>query len=160
MFRYSLINTLQLPDVLQALPPSFPFRFFPPLPSPSAFCACHAEYKLRTQPTFRDASNGFLTEWRLRNKRRNSILMSRPSDWTCRVGHLLHPIRSTIQIWVVTCHQYRISALVSQTSVRGKTTGGVVKCRLFSQATQEIIWPPYHYDHRPSTIDSFGLPSR
>ena len=31
-------------------------------------------------------------------------------------------------------HQYGISALVSQTSFFGETTGGVAKCRLFSQA--------------------------
>ena len=31
-------------------------------------------------------------------------------------------------------HQYGISALVSQTSFGGETSGGVVKCRLFSQA--------------------------
>ena len=135
----------------------FPFVF--PLPSPSSFCTCHAGYKLTTQPTFRDASNGFLTEWRLRNKRRNSILMSRPSDWTCRVGHLLHPIRSTTQIWVVTCHQYRISALVSQTSVRGKTTHWW--CREMSAvfsgyAGYNMISP----SRRSSTIDSFRLPSR
>ena len=30
------------------------------------------------------------------------------------------PIRSTTQIWVVTCHQYGISALVSETSFGGK----------------------------------------
>ena len=34
------------------------------------------------------------------------------SDWSCRLGDLLQPIRSTTQIWVVTCHQYGISALV------------------------------------------------
>ena len=45
-----------------------------------------------------------------------------------------HAIRSTTQIWVVTRHQYGISALVSQTSFRGKTSGGVDKCRLFSHA--------------------------
>ena len=31
-------------------------------------------------------------------------------------------------------HQYGISALVSQTSFRGETSGGVVRCRLFSEA--------------------------
>ena len=41
---------------------------------------------------------------------------------------------ATIQIWVVTRHQYGISALVSQTSFRGETVGGVAKCRLFSLA--------------------------
>ena len=33
--------------------------------------------------------------------------------------NLLHPIRSTIKIWVVTCHWYGISALFSHTSVCG-----------------------------------------
>ena len=32
-------------------------------------------------------------------------------------------------------HQYGISVLVSYTSFRGETVGGVVKYRLFSQAT-------------------------
>ena len=34
--------------------------------------------------------------------------------------------------------EYGISALVSQTSFGGKTTGGVAKCRLFSQATTKF----------------------
>ena len=38
---------------------------------------------------------------------------------------------STTQIWVVTRDQYGISALVSETSFRGETSGGVAKCRLF-----------------------------
>jgi len=54
------------------------------------------------------------------------------SDWSCRVGNWIEPIRSTIQIWVVTRHQYGISALVSQTSFRRETSGGVAKCRLLS----------------------------
>ena len=52
-----------------------------------------------------------------------------------QISHTARPIRSTTQIWVVTRHQYGISALVSQTSFRGETVGGVVKYRLFSQAT-------------------------
>ena len=52
----------------------------------------------------------------------------------CRVGNLLQPISSTIQIWVVTRPQCGISALVCLTSFRGETTVGVTKCRLFSQA--------------------------
>ena len=51
------------------------------------------------------------------------------SDWSCRVGNLVQAIRSTTQICVVTR-----PALVSQTSFRGETSGGVAKCRLFSQA--------------------------
>ena len=56
-------------------------------------------------------------------------------DSVKKILHLARPIRSTIQIWVVTSHQYGISALVSQTSFRGETVGDVVKYRLFSQAT-------------------------
>ena len=44
------------------------------------------------------------------------------------VESLLHPIRSTTQIRVVTRHQYGISAVVSQTSYRwGETSGGVAR---------------------------------
>ena len=35
---------------------------------------------------------------------------------------------------VLTRHPYGISALVSRTSFRGETIGGLAKCRLFSQA--------------------------
>ena len=38
-------------------------------------------------------------------------------------------------MWLVTRHQYGISALVSQTSFRGETSCGVAKCPLFTQAT-------------------------
>ena len=44
------------------------------------------------------------------------------SDWSWRLGNLIQPIRSTTQIWVVTRHQYGISALVSQTSFGGEPT--------------------------------------
>ena len=45
------------------------------------------------------------------------------SDWSCRVGNLIKPIRGTTQIWVVTRHQYGLPALVSQTSFGGETSG-------------------------------------
>ena len=95
---------------------------------------------LRKQPTFRDATTGFPAKWRLRNKRRNSILMTRhypASDWSYTEENLFQPIRSTTQIWIVTRHQYGISELVSQTSFRGGNplSDGAVKCQLFSQAT-------------------------
>ena len=51
-------------------------------------------------------------------------------------GKLLHPIISTTQIWVVTRHQYGISAPVFHTLFRGETTSGVAKWRLFSQAIE------------------------
>ena len=41
------------------------------------------------------------------------------------------PIRNATQIWVVTLHQYGISAPVPLLSFRGETRGVVAKCRLF-----------------------------
>ena len=94
----------------------------------------------RKQPKFRCATTGFPAKWRLRNERRNSILITRhypdlvsASDWLKQICHAARPIRSTTQNWLVTRHQYGISALVSQTSFRGETSGSAVKCRLLSQ---------------------------
>ena len=60
----------------------------------------------RKQRTFRDTTTRFTSKWRLRNERRNSILMTNHfldlgsvSDWSCRVRNFLQPIRSTTQIW-------------------------------------------------------------
>ena len=44
---------------------------------------------------------------------------------------MIHPIRCTTQIWVVTRHQYGISTVVAQTSFRGETSGGDSKCDCF-----------------------------
>ena len=59
----------------------------------------------------------FLRERRLRNERRNSILMTchypdlgTTSDWFKQISQVARPIRSTNQIWVATRHQYGISA--------------------------------------------------
>ena len=61
--------------------------------------------------------------------RRNSILMmchypdlASVFYWQCRERKFLQPIKSSTQIWVVTRHQYGISALVPQTSFRGETS--------------------------------------
>ena len=47
-------------------------------------------------------------------KRAQELHTDNASDWSCRVENFLQPIRSTTQIWVVTRHQYGISAFVSQ----------------------------------------------
>ena len=105
---------------------------------------------LRKQPTFGDATTGFPVKWRLRNERRNSILMTchypdldGASDWSCRVRNLIQPIRSTSQIWVVTRHQYGISVLFSQKSFGGKpaVASPNVGCflRLFSRP-DTVTW--------------------
>ena len=60
------------------------------------------------------------------------------SDWSCHVGNLIQPIRSTTQIWVVTRHQYGISVLISQTSFGRETSCSVAKCRLFPQAIVSV----------------------
>ena len=94
---------------------------------------------LRKQLTFGDTTTGFPNKWRLRNERRNSILMvhhypdlGSASDWLNQISHAARPIRSTTQIWVVTRHQYGISVLISQTSFHGESSDGVTKCWLFS----------------------------
>ena len=61
------------------------------------------------------------------------------SDWMKQISPAVRPIRTITQISVVTCHQYGISALVSQTSFRGETSGGVAKCRLFSQSISLFV---------------------
>ena len=61
------------------------------------------------------------------------------SDWLKQISHVVRPIKSTTQIFVVTRHQYGISALVSQTSLGGETSGDVVKRRLFSQAGLKLL---------------------
>ena len=53
------------------------------------------------------------------------------SDWSCHLGNLFQPIRSTTQIWVVKCHQYGISVLISQMSFLKGNSGSIVKCQLF-----------------------------
>ena len=55
-----------------------------------------------------------------------------PNDVWETTAEIPYLWRVTSQIWR---HQYGISALVSQTSFGGKTSGIVAKCRLFSQAT-------------------------
>ena len=78
---------------------------------------------LRKQPTFSDVATCTLAKRRLSNERRNSILMTRhypdlgsASDWLKCQEISFQPIRSTTLIWVVTRHQYGISALVTQMS--------------------------------------------
>ena len=103
---------------------------------------------LRKQSTFRNVTTGFPAKQRLRNENRKSILMTchypdlgtgSASAWSCRVGNFTQPIRSTTQIWEVTRHQYRISALVSQKSFGRETSGSVGKSRLFSQAKPFLV---------------------
>ena len=64
-----------------------------------------------------------------------SLLRSEQCFWLVvprpirRISH--QPIRSTTQIWVVTLHQYGISLLVSKTTFRGETNGGITSAVFF-----------------------------
>ena len=51
----------------------------------------------------------------------SSLNLGIASDWSFCEENLLQPITSTTQIWVVTRHQYGISAHVAQTSFSGET---------------------------------------
>ena len=76
---------------------------------------------LRKQPTFRDATASFPRNNECRNSKltmRHYLDLGSASGWSCGVGNLFQPIRSTTQIWIVTRHQYGISALLSQTPFR------------------------------------------
>ena len=70
------------------------------------------------------------------------------SDWLKQISRALRPIRNTNQIWEVTRHQYRISALISEMSFRGEIVGGVAECWLFSQASKPIV-PQIFPTHAP-----------
>ena len=102
---------------------------------------------LRKLLTFGDATNSFPAKRHVRNVRRNSILMTHhypdlgsASDWLNQISYTARPIRSNTQIWVVTRHQYGISALVSHTSFGGETSGSIAKRRLFSQVSKWSEW--------------------
>ena len=66
------------------------------------------------------------------------------SDWSCRKGNLPQPIRSTSQIWVLTRHQYAISALVPRTSFGGEAevTSQNVGCFLSLPFRRSLELPP------------------
>ena len=59
------------------------------------------------------------------------------SDWLNQIS-TRHDQSEALR--VVTRHQYRISALVPQTSFGRKTSGSVAKCRLFSQVNLSLAF--------------------
>ena len=87
----------------------------------------------------------FPAKWRLRNERRNSILMTRHypdlgsvSDWLKRISCAARQIRSIPQIRVVTRHEYGISPIVPEKSFRGKTSGSVENVGCFFRLWAEL----------------------
>ena len=68
------------------------------------------------------------------------------SDWSYCMGNQLQAVKSTTQIWVVTCHQRGISALFSQMSFHRKPVLALQDaCWLFSQAKRETILMMFAY---------------
>ena len=55
------------------------------------------------------------------------IGVSSASGWLSCEENLLQPFRSTSQTWGVTCHEYGVSAVLSQMSFLRENSGGVVK---------------------------------
>ena len=88
---------------------------------------------LSKQPTFRDAtrlvSREISSEKRLQKSHTDDRSGS-ASDWLKQISFTVRPVRITTQIQVVTHLCSRFPDVIS----RGKTSGGVAKCRLFSQA--------------------------
>ena len=98
------------------------------IPSNFLTVQCERLSRLRKQPAFRDFSTGFPTKWRLRNVRRNSILMTchytelgTAFDWLKQVSVAARPIRSTNLIWVVadTSSEWNFYARSSDVISRG-----------------------------------------
>ena len=100
---------------------------------------------LRKQTSFCVALTVSLQNDAWETKSRNSVLMTRhcqklgtATDWSCHLWNFLQLIRTSTQIWVVTCHQHGISVLVSETSFHGEIVSGAAECHLFSQATLAV----------------------
>ena len=72
-------------------------------------------------------------------QRLNNWRLGSTSDWSCIEGNLLQQITRTAQIWVATCHQYGISAVIPQTTFCWETSGDVTECWLFSQAKHSTL---------------------
>ena len=108
-------------------------------------------------PSLRNSLH-YPTNWDMRNKHRNSKLMIRyysdlgnTSVWLKPIFLVAQSIKSTTQIWVVTCHQHGISTLISQRTFCGETSCcGIVKCFLFSVFSHYL-----HPDFSCSWIYSF-----
>ena len=67
--------------------------------------------------------------------------MGSACDWLNQISHAAQPIKSNTQIWVVTRHQYGISALVSQTSLAGKPVVASPNFGCFLRLVQLEWWP-------------------
>ena len=108
--------------------------------------------RVRKQLTFDQATTGFPAKWHLGNEDKNSIVVTfhypdlgTRSDW---LKVCFNQSKSTTQIWVLTCHQYGISALILQTSFGDETSDLVASwnvphlLRLISNYSTLFFWKP------------------
>ena len=90
-------------------------------------------FSLRKQPTFREATTGFLPKWHLRDERRNSAMMTChyprlgiAFDWLKRISfatqlkRIILPRSDKWRWWHVISNEYGISGIDHQTSFRGR----------------------------------------
>ena len=89
---------------------------------------------LRKQPTFCDNSTGFPAKWRLRNKRRNSILKTWVVLWlaNANIPRGIASQKHFPDLGGNASSQWNFYARFSDVISR-ETNGGVAKCLLFSQ---------------------------
>ena len=104
--------------------------------------SCIVGHSLRKQPTFHDTIAGFPAKWHLRNKHRNSILMTRhypeqgsASVWSCHKGDSLQTNQKHYPDLGSDASSEWSEFLQSflRHHFEGKPSDGVTKC-LFSQA--------------------------
>ena len=125
---------------------------------------CERSLSLRKKPTFGNlplvspANDVWETSAEIPYRRRvtTHAELDSASDWLNQISHAAWPIRSTTQFWLVTRHQYGISALVFQTPCGGETSGSVAKCRLLSQASGASPYRPFDYGN-PTCRCGFSL---
>ena len=84
--------------------------------------------------TFCNTTNNFFVKWQVRNKHVNSILIKchYPDLGSAFDRSNFQPTRSTTKIWVLTPHQYGISAPCLQKSFSRETLGRGAKKIIFT----------------------------
>ena len=102
---------------------------------------------------FRDATTCFPAKSHLRNEYEKFHIddvhysdLGSSSDWSFWEENLLQPIRSTTQVWLMTRHQYGISAGVPRTVFRGV----LVASRNVGCFLRLSKWTPWATSLRPS----------
>ena len=63
--------------------------------------------------------------------------MASASDWLKEISLATRPIRSTTQIWVVTCHQFGITAVIAQMSFCRESSGASRNIGFFLRPIEE-----------------------